>query len=166
MGNKLSKPTWFLIFEYQVAKAYILRDSSENVSTSSDSWIQVVEFGEWEIPLFSLPQKDYYTHCLLFTTGPLQVLELSQLHAKRHTENVYLSLHIPSLSFKMSSHLPTFYLPSYTPTENFNFPESFFGTSFTLSYIRLLQITFLFQIIMSNTKLCSNAFTTPISWKF
>lgn len=62
MGNKLSKPTWFLIFEYQVAKAYILRDSSENVYTSSDSWIQVVEFGEWEIPLFSLPQTKIIIH--------------------------------------------------------------------------------------------------------
>lgn len=110
-GNKLSKSTWFLNFEYQVAKVYVVRDSSENLSISSDPWIQLVRI--WMVrdtSIFSPLDWDYYPGCLLSTNGPLQVLQLSQLHVKRHTENVH------DLSLQMPFFIPENVLPSYLPS--------------------------------------------------
>lgn len=43
LGNKLSKSIWFLIFEYQVTRMYIGRESSEKFSGSPDPQIQILK---------------------------------------------------------------------------------------------------------------------------
>lgn len=78
-SNKLSKSIWFLIFEYQVPRVYIKRFLRKFIWISKSLNLNRKNMDSERYPYFLSPRLLPLHH------WPLQILELSQLHVKRHT---------------------------------------------------------------------------------